>query len=173
MPGSQKSGDRERSFTIRCTFGDEVSLLASEERGYKDLIITGDLPDALSGKEAGVTDFRMPDHDVEITLSAVPVIYHIRYTPGVYSTAGLPETYTVEDLPLRLKNPAMPFLTSFGFWTDENGREIRTITEAESGDLSLTGEVFDYRAAAAADAAGILLLVILGVLFQIHNRKRK
>lgn len=173
VPVSQRSGGRERSFSIHCTFGDEVSLLASEERGYKDLKITGDLPDMLSGKEADGADFRMPDHDVEITMSAEPVVYHIRYTPGVYSIAGLPETYTVEDLPLRLKNPATPFLASFGFWTDENGREIRTVTEAEIGDLTFTGEVFDYRTAAAADAAGILLLVILGVLFQIQNRKRK
>ena len=173
VPGSQKSGDRERSFTIRCTFGDEVSLLASEERGYKDLKITGDLPDALPGNEADGADFRMPDHDVEITMSAEPVVYHIRYTPGVYSIAGLPETYTVEDLPLRLKKPATPFWASFGFWTDENGREVRTITEAERGDLTLTGEVFDYRAAVAADVAGILLMVILGVLIQMKNRKRK
>lgn len=218
VPDGWKSGDRERSFAIRCRYGEEVPLQAESEEGYGNLKTAGDFaeassetagaaPDGKSGAasdkaseagSAGVSDlksgtasggtsdaesngvsggrsgsdFYMPDHDARITFSASPVVYRIRYAAGIYRIDGLPETYTVEDLPLHLKNPDMPSLTSFGFWTDENGTKIRTVTEKELGDLQLIGVTYDYRAAAAADLAGILLLVILGVIYKKRKRKR-
>jgi len=159
------SGDQSYSWTF--AYGKEVNLQAVLVKGYENLQISGGA-DSDAGNSSA-TEFSMPDHDVELTLHADPVTYHILYTKGVYDTAGLPDSYTVEDLPLALKTPQMPALTSFEGWQDAQGKTVQSIPEGETGDIKLTGIVADYRTVATADAVGIILLLVAAVIYKLSQ----
>ncbi|MGN0361413.1 MAG: InlB B-repeat-containing protein [Bilifractor sp.] len=161
----------ERSYSWTCIYGTEVDLQVMLDKGYENLQISGGTDNASGNPSA--TEFSMPDHDVELTLLADPITYHISYTRGVYDTAGLPDSYTVEDLPLTLKTPQMPALTSFEGWQNDQRKTVQSIPVGETGDLRLTGIIADYRAVAAADGIGIILLIVVAVMSRVFPSMKK
>ena len=98
-------------------------------------------------------------------------IYQIRYARGIYDTSGLPKTYKTEDLPIVLKDPKMPRGTVFRGWYDPEGKRVRQIEKGQKGNLILTGRVSDYRVIAAADAAGILVLLAAAGIFSFFSAR--
>ena len=65
----------------------------------------------------------------------------------------------------------MPRGTVFRGWYDPEGKRVRQIEKGQKGNLILTGRVSDYRVIAAADAAGILVLLAAAGIFSFFSAR--
>ena len=125
----------------------------------------------IEGEETS-TKFNMPPQDIELTISAKPTTYHIRYKGQGISTEGLPKTYTIDTLPVKLKTPIVSSVWKFQEWTYD-GKPITEITDASHTDMILVAKVTIQETYILLGIFILLALIICILLIKSRNKKRR
>lgn len=125
----------------------------------------------VEGEETS-TKFNMPAKDIELTISAKPTTYHIRYQGTGITTTGLPTTYDITTLPVKLKAPIVSSVWKFNGWTYD-GKPITEITDASHTDIMLTAKVTIQKAYILLGIFIVIVLMICITLLKHRRKKRK
>lgn len=122
--------NKQKTFTYK--YNEPVTLNIYLQDNYTNLKIKGDAKDK---------KFKMPAKDINITVSATPTTYNIRYKGRGIDTSHLVNSYSIETLPVTLEKPKVTTkLYKFNEWTYD-GKTIKEITDTSHTDIILKAKM--------------------------------